>query len=70
MSRAQHVEIQKGELRGRVLPRSLPTWEANGWTRVDDGSSEPEPSGDTTPVVETPLPQLFGAKADDEKEEE
>lgn len=29
-----HIDLG---LESEVLPESLPAWEANGWTRVDDG---------------------------------
>ena len=48
----KHVEIAKDDLRGWVLPEALPAWERNGWTRVDDGSSE---SGDQ-PVADQANP--------------
>ena len=39
MGRGQ-VKITKDDQEGMVTPESVAAWERNGWTRVDDGSSE------------------------------
>ena len=47
-----HVELG---LESEVLPETLPAWELNGWTRVDDGvdGEEQEFVDDTTDPDET-----------------
>lgn len=47
MGKPKYVDIENEGLRGQCLETALPAWQRNGWTVVDDGSSE---SG-TEPVV-------------------
>lgn len=55
MAKLQTVKIEKDGITGEVTKESLKAWERNGWTAVDDGSSnQPESSGDDTVVVTDP----------------
>lgn len=58
---AKYVKIEKDGVEGQCMPAAVKVWEANGWTVVDDGSSESapeEPAGDeAAPAVETVTPQ-------------
>ena len=54
MSKQQEVKIQKGDLVGTVLASSVATWKRNGWTVVDDGSSDVE--------VKLPAPKVAQKK--------
>jgi hypothetical protein len=42
MPRSRQVKIVNGDLVGYCLESAVSTWERNGWTRADDGSSEEE----------------------------
>ena len=42
MPRQQNVKITKDGEEGYCLESAVATWEKNGWTRADDGSSEEE----------------------------
>lgn len=51
MSRRQEVQLQKDDVTISVMPSSVPRYQKNGWTKVEDGSSdegvvltEPQPS--------------------------
>jgi hypothetical protein len=46
------VKIKHGDFEADVSPRAAKAYERNGWTVVDDGSSEPE----AAPVEEEPKP--------------
>ena len=55
MGNRKHVTIQKqvegGEpVEGKVLPQSVPVWERNGWTVVDDESNRDVSDEDQTTV--------------------
>lgn len=52
MGKNRFVEIEKDGIRGECLPSAVRVWERDGWTVVDDGSSE------ETPVVGTQQSQL------------
>jgi|SoimicMinimDraft_3_1059731.scaffolds.fasta_scaffold599497_2 hypothetical protein len=53
------ISITKDGETGQCMPSALPTWERNGWTRADDGSSE-EPQEET----EAPAKKTTTRKAD------
>lgn len=57
------VTIAKGDIRAEVLPSSVQGWQENGWTLVDDGSSETDSHQD-----ETVLYDAFGESSDQDKE--
>lgn len=57
MAKAKTVQITKDDMTGYVLEKAVPAWERNGWTAVDDGSSE---SGE--------VPEAPPAKADQKNE--
>jgi hypothetical protein len=40
---ARYVTITKDGEEGQCMPSAVKTWERNGWTVVDDGSSESAP---------------------------
>jgi hypothetical protein len=44
MARPKKIAIEHKDLglESEVLEESLPAWESNGWTRVDDGDSGDE----------------------------
>ena len=50
---ARYVKIEKDGVEGQCMPAAVKAWERNGWTVVDDGSSEsaPEaPAGEAAPA--------------------
>jgi hypothetical protein len=59
MAKPKYIEIEKDGQKGKCLPSSLPAWERNGWTAVDDGTStekDEEPTEDApVEVVNSPL---------------
>jgi hypothetical protein len=67
MAAREQVHIVNGDIHGFCLPSALGAWESNGWTVVDDGSSEtgsPEPGE----LVTEDLHWEVSPAADDEKE--
>lgn len=51
------IDIEKGDLKGKCMPSALRAWQRNGWTAVEDSSSEPvvpDPV-DVEPQDEAPL---------------
>jgi hypothetical protein len=40
MAQKQLVKITNGDVEAHVLPAAVKAYERNGWTAVDDGSSE------------------------------
>ena len=51
--KTRYISIKSEDgVEGRILNESLPAWERNGWTVVDDGSSESgqEPESEDAPV--------------------
>ena len=51
MAKTGMVEIEKDGMTARVMPSSVERWGKNGWTLVEDGSSD-----DGTKVVEADTP--------------
>lgn len=41
MPRPKTIQIEKDGVTGQCTRESLKVWERNGWTVVDDGTSEP-----------------------------
>jgi hypothetical protein len=62
MSKRQMVKIQKDGQEAEVMPSSVTAWERNGWTLVDDESSD-----EATPAPENPV-VVVEDPADDTKE--
>lgn len=60
MARPKKIEIEnkKLDLVSTVLEETLPAWESNGWTRVDDGVSDKGPE-------KVPASKVFAVKTDD-----
>lgn len=52
MPKPKFVKITKDGLEGEVVKSALPAWERNGWTAVDDESSEVEPHTQDVPQTE------------------
>jgi len=48
MPKTKMIKIKKGDIEAECLRSAVPAWERNGWTVVDDGTSdqEPAPTGD------------------------
>jgi len=44
MSKHSYIQIQKGDLVAEVIPSAVRAWKRNGWTVVDDESSEVPPN--------------------------
>lgn len=40
MAKRKHVVIEMGGVTGKCLPSALEVWQRNGWTVVDDGTSQ------------------------------
>lgn len=66
MAKQKLVTIKNGDLESRVLPGSVAAWERNGWTAVDDGSSEASPE---VKAEGTPEEQVTYVLPDDKNEE-
>lgn len=62
MSNKKYVQIEKDGIQGECLPSAVKTWEANGWTVVDDGDSEN--GSEVEPDAHTVTPDL----GDEDKE--
>jgi hypothetical protein len=61
MPKPTYVQIAKGDIIGSCTQESVESWERDGWTVVDDSSSE---TGSSEPgervVIESSLPELYG----------
>ena len=76
MAKLRFVKIEKDGIEAEVLPESVKAWERNGWTAVDDGSSEqaeaeaPENANvvDAPPVAQTRVRADKVQTADEKKE--
>jgi hypothetical protein len=44
MKKAIKIRHTESGLEGEIMPSSLRAWERNGWTAVEDGSSEEVPA--------------------------
>ena len=59
MSKQREIEIEKDGQTASVLASAVEAWKRNGWTVVDDGSSDVEvdlPPRPTVQVVPDPAP--------------
>jgi len=54
MPKTKWIEITYDDQTARVLPESVPAWEENGWTVVEDGSSESQPVEKAEPAKSQP----------------
>jgi hypothetical protein len=60
MSQREVKIVNEDGEEGFALESALPAWERRGWTRADDGSSEPE----AEPAEEKPAKKTTSRKAD------
>jgi len=71
MAKLATVKIEKDGIEGEVTREALKAWERNGWTAVDDGSSdEPAEAPAIVPAQQVRnAPKTDSAKADETKKE-
>lgn len=70
MAKLRFVKIEKDGVEGECLPEALKAWERNGWTAVDDGSSEQDDVVvvDAPPVAQSRVRTGSVQTADEKKE--
>lgn len=64
MPKPKMVEIKKGDLIAEVVSTSVAAWKRNGWTVVDDESSEVEVSQPAAIEVNLPPKKTVQVKPD------
>lgn len=56
MAKTKYVTIEKDGEQGQIMPASISVWEKNGWTVVDDGSSEADDTEQAEELAPVPEP--------------